>query len=381
MSFFLFSQGPLYRFYQWIGLAKSPLFLYQRRILAICLFTWLPLLILTLFSNVKLSVFINDIGVHVRLLISLALLLYAEVIADQRFQVLVQQFLKCHIIEEKEQKKYHALIASAIRLSSSTFAEIILFVFVITIGRWISNQLLPFDISMWYIEKRNNGISLTLPGYWYAFISLPIFQFILLRWYYRIAVWYRFLWQVSKLKLRLNSLHPDRAGGIGFLVNGIYGLEPFLMAHSVLLAGVIFNLIFNSNAVLWQFKSEIITWLCILVLLPLIPMVFFTLPLARAKRQGTNEYDVVANRYVTEFRKKWIEKDDYAGNKLLGSSDIQSLADLANSFTVSEQMRIIPISRSTIFFILIFTALPFLPLLFTTISFESILYQIVSIVF
>jgi hypothetical protein len=34
-------------------------------------------------------------------------------------------------------------------------------------------------------------------------VSLPVFQFLLLRWYFRLVIWARFLWQVSRLKLAL----------------------------------------------------------------------------------------------------------------------------------------------------------------------------------
>ena len=378
MNFLLFSEGPLYKLYQWTGLAKKH---YKQRILIICLLAWLPLVILTFLTHDHFKSFMRDVDVHVRLLISLAILLYAEVIANERFQIVIRQFLKCHIISERDHKKYETMIARALQFSGSAAIELLLLIFVITIGRWISNHIRPFDISVWYAVKQNNMVNLTLPGYWYAFVSLPIFQFILMRWYYRIIIWYGLLWRISKLKLQLNSLHPDKAGGIGFLVNSIYGLEPFLMAHSFLLAGIILNYILNAHALLWDFRNEMLTWVIILLFIPLIPMIFFVIKLARVKRNGTNEFDVVANRYVTDFRKKWIDEASQHDAQLLGTPDIQSLADLSNSFNVSAQMRVIPFAKSTILFILIFTLLPFLPLIFTVIPLEQILKQVVSIVF
>lgn len=370
MKFSLFSENLLYRL--------SPTFKY--RILFICLFAWLPLLLLTYVSGLKLSAFISDFDVHVRLLVSLALLLYAQMIANERFQVIVTQFMQCHIISDAERKKYQTLVTSTSKLSNSIIAEIILFIFVALIGPGISNQILPFDISNWYIAKNNNSTGLTLPGYWYTFVSLPIFQFILLRWFYRIIIWYRFLWKVSKLKLQLNSLHPDQTGGIGFLVNSLYGLELFLVANSCLLAGMILNAVLNTESTLWQFQNEMITWISILLMIPLIPMTFFMRQLTRTKRNGTLQYDVVANRYVSAFRKKWIESDS-AHEKILGTSDIQSLADLNNSFNVSAHMRILPVSKNSIFLLFFFVVLPFLPLLLTVISLDRVFTQVIGILF
>lgn len=382
MNFILFSEGPLDKFFQWLGFGERSSSLFKHRILLICLFTWLPLLILTFISsNVKLNLFINDFAVHVRLLISLALLISAEGFANVRFQIVVKQFMQCNIISEKDHPKYHAMIASALKLSDSFLVEVLLFFFVITIGHWISNQVLPFDLAVWSRVKVNNIVTLTLPGYWYAFVSLPIFQFILLRWYYRLIIWFRFLWQVSQLKLQLNSLHPDKAGGIGFLSNHVYGLEVFLMAHSFLLAGIILTYLLNTPATLWQFRYEMISWIVILIFITLIPMTFFMRQLLRIKRDGTNDYNILANRYVTEFRNKWIDFKSQNKNELLGTADIQSLADLSNSFNVSVQMYALPLGKNTIWFLIIFTVLPFIPLIFTEIPLDKILSQIIGIVF
>ena len=48
-------------------------------------------------------------------------------------------------------------------------------------------------------------------------VSLPSVQFLLLRCYLWILTWARFLWQVSRIPLRLVPIHPDRSGGLGFL--------------------------------------------------------------------------------------------------------------------------------------------------------------------
>ncbi|TPV99484.1 MAG: hypothetical protein USCAAHI_01081 [Beijerinckiaceae bacterium] len=37
------------------------------------------------------------------------------------------------------------------------------------------------------------------------------------RWIWRIALWCRFLWRLAKLDLHLVPIHPDGAGGLGYL--------------------------------------------------------------------------------------------------------------------------------------------------------------------
>jgi hypothetical protein len=58
-----------------------------------------------------------------------------------------------------------------------------------------------------------------------------------LRWYFRIFIWMRFLWQVSRIELSLVPTHPDRVGGMGFLGNTVYAFTPLAVAHGAQLAG------------------------------------------------------------------------------------------------------------------------------------------------
>jgi hypothetical protein len=63
-------------------------------------------------------------------------------------------------------------------------------------------------------------------------------------WYFRIFSWTRFLWQVSRIELRLLPTHPDRCGGLGFLMFVRFAFAPLLLAQGVQLAGVIAEQIF-----------------------------------------------------------------------------------------------------------------------------------------
>jgi len=60
--------------------------------------------------------------------------------------------------------------------------------------------------------------------------------------------------------------------------------------------------------------------------------------LYRAHREGRREYGLLANLYVDEFRAKWMRGKRPEGEPLAGSVDIQSLADLRNSFDVVQDM-------------------------------------------
>src|SRR3954453_661674 len=140
-------------------------------------------------------------------------------------------------------------------------------------------------------------MSRTLPGYFYRYVSLPLFQFMLLRWYFRLFIWYRFLWKVSRLRLNLLPTHPDGSGGLGFLSGSAHALAPLLVAQSSLLAGLIANKIFYDGAKLASFKMEIVLFTVFLLLLALGPLLVFATQLAACQRLGAREYGVLASEY------------------------------------------------------------------------------------
>ena len=105
-----------------------------------------------------------------------------------------------------------------LRLRNSVLAEVLLIALVYGVGvLLIWRQYLALDTATWYAVPTAAGLQLSLTGIWYGYVSLPLFQFLLIRWYFRLFIWTRFLWQVSRLDLRLVPTHPDRVGGLGFL--------------------------------------------------------------------------------------------------------------------------------------------------------------------
>ncbi|HET9694373.1 MAG TPA: hypothetical protein VFP48_08300, partial [Steroidobacteraceae bacterium] len=210
--------------------------------------------------------------------------------------------------------------------------------------------------------------------------SLPIFQFLLCRWYYRILLWAALLWHVSRIELQLVPTHPDRVGGLGFLSNTVFAFVPLILAHGVLLAGVLANQIFHAGARLTDFRLEILLLVIFLVVLVVGPLTVFGAQLARAKRKGLREYGTFAQRYVRAFDEKWVRGRE-PDESLLGTGDLQSLADLGNSFAVVKEMRLVPVSKEAIFQLAVVALVPIVPLLLTLMPLEELLKKLIGVVF
>ena len=211
-------------------------------------------------------------------------------------------------------------------------------------------------------------------------MSLPVFQFLLLRWYFRVFIWVRFLWQVSRIELSLVPTHPDQVGGLGFLSNTAFAFAVLLLAHGALLAAQIANRIFFAGAALQNFKEEIFVMLVSLLCLVFGPLLVFSPQLSRAKRQGLLDYGTLAERYVREFDGKWLRRGGESSDALMGSADIQSLADMGNSFTVVRTMRVAPITRDAVLELSAAVLVPLAPLLLTVMPIEQLLKNLVGLV-
>jgi len=384
-DFTLVLGGPLYQLYLRTKLARPGLELVPRRIATFSLICWMPLLVLTLFSGSALGgvpvPFLLDAEVHTRFLIALPLMIAAELIVYQRLHSIVQQFPDRGIIQSQDRTRFNDLVSSSKRLQSSALAEGILFIAAVTIGHWVWMENVRPVAPTWFTSGTGSEQHLTVAGYWYAFVSLPILRFILLRWYFRLFVWYRFLWRMRALPLHFNLFHPDRTGGLGFLAGSVNAFAPILVAQTILLAGVIAERIFHSGARLAAFKMDIVGAVGLLMLIVLIPLTFFLIPLDEAERRAKREYGVLASRYVEDFHRKWIQGQGQGDEHLLGTSDIQSLADLGSAYATVSEMRLVPISKNAIIRLAVALIIPFLPLTLTMVRLDQLVDRLLKLVF
>jgi hypothetical protein len=385
-AFSLIRGGLLFRCCRRAHVSGDALELLHRRVLAFTLLTWLPLCLLSLIDGrafggaIKIP-FFYDVETHARFLLALPLLIAAEVIVDERISPLIGRFVERRIVRTGDIPAFNAAVTSALRVRDSIALEAPLLILVYTLGLWVSRSAVAPDVATWYTGPADAGSQFSWAGYWYAFVSIPLFQFVLLRWYLRLLIWFRLLWHISRLDLHLTAEHPDGAGGIGFLGRSAYAFSPILFAQGAVVAGMIATRILYEGKTLPAFTMEAVSWIVMMVLFVLGPLVMFTPQLERARRKGQAEYGSLASEYVFAFEEKWLRRGSGRLGGLLGSSDIQSLADLANSHGVVGRMRLVPFGTTDIFTLVLATAAPLLPLALTMFSAEELLHRLLTLFF
>ena len=373
--------GPLFQLFRRAHLSGDGLELLYRRVFALTLIAWLPLSILSTLSHSasRLS-FFRDVEVHIRFLVALPVLIAAELIVHSRISPVVRRFVDRRIVLPEELPRFNQAINSATKLRSSIILEIALLVFVYSIGLWVWQVRVQPETFTWF-HMPGGRWNLTPAGFWYVFVSIPVLQFILLRWYTRVFIWFRFLWHVSRLNLHLVSTHPDRCAGLAFVGKSAYAFAPILFAQGAMLAGVVASRVLYRGESLLSFKLQIAGFVVFLVLAVLAPLLMFTPKMAAAKRKGLADYALIAQRYVEAFEQKWVLGEQAPSHELLGSGDIQSLADLANSYAMVRDMRPVPFGLDDISRLAVATAAPLLPLLLTIFSPEELLLRVLKVIF
>lgn len=385
-DFSLVLGGPLFQIMRRAHLTDDRLSLLDRRIVLTALICWLPLLILSAVEGEALRgevavPFLLDVEVHVRFLVVVPLLIGAELVVHSRLRLVVVQFLERNLVAERDLPRFNAAVASAFRLRNSVLAEALLIAVVYVVGvLLIWQHYIAIDTATWYAVPSVEGVKRSLAGLWFGLVSLPIFQFLLLRWYFRILIWIRFLWQISRIDLRLVPTHPDRAGGLGFLSRTAYAFTPLLVAHGALLAGMIGARIFFTGATLSDFKFEILVLVIFLLCLVQGPLLVFASQLARTKRVGSRDFGLLAERYARAFDAKWLHGVP-PGEPLLGNADFQSLADLSSANEIVQTMHVSLFSKDALLQFTGAIIAPILPLLLTVMPVEEMLRRLFGILF
>jgi hypothetical protein len=323
--------------------------------------------------------FLVDLNAQTRFLAALPMLIAAEPLVHRWLRAVVRQFVDRGIVVRGEMSRFDEIIDSTIRMRNSVTVEIALLVLSSLVSFFIRRDQWAARPGMWYLSVGADGRSyLSVAGWWYSLVSLNVFRFVLLRWYYRLLIWYRFLWRTSRLTLRLNPLHPDQAGGLGFLGRSMTALAGVFVAQTITIAGEIGGRVFQDNMTIDRFVPDIIGFPVLFVLMAIAPLAFFSPALVRAGFTGALDYGELASHYVDQFRQTWLTARRPTTASLLGSADIQSLADLSNAFEVVGGMQVLPVGIRSVLLLLVATALPFLPLAVSVIPFSELIRRLVE---
>jgi hypothetical protein len=377
-DFSLMAGGPLYRLAQRAGLTDGRAGFVRLGVM-IALFTWLPLLVLAQLGRDHTAIsFLHSLGTHARLLVGILLFFVAEAWFDRRSREAVRMLVSSRLVRAEQLPAFRAVLLETLKWRDSWVIEAA--VVVITLLSIVEGPRsdLPSAISTW---RTTAGGGPTPAGWWYAMVSFPVFQFLLWRWSARMLIWWRLLWRINRLDLKLTPTHPDLAAGLGPFGEAHLTLAPLSVGVSTMLAASFAEEILYAGADVSRFALPLTAAICATVLLIVAPLLTFAPRLIRVRQEGLLAYGTLAADYVHAFDDKWIRQKAWQREPLLGSADVQSLADLANSFEVIRSMRFVPLSLFQVLLLVATAALPVLPLALFIIPPDELILKALGAIF
>lgn len=341
---------------------------------------WVPLVLLVAATSTdrwgSLLSLTTDLGTQARSLIAAPLFIICEVICLKRLAAIVSQFLKSKVIRSQDEPAFHALVASNRALMNATLPEVVAvivsYAIAISLIRYASN--LP--IRGWFF---NDGTGLSLAGWWYALVSLPLLLILFFGWSWRIILWSRFLIRVATMKLRLIAAHPDRASGLKFLNSSLVAFLPLGFTFGVIAAGAEANRVIAKTATMENLQSLVIGLLVVVLILFVGPLLVFAFKLHAQKVEGVFFYGTLADVVGRQFEDKWLREYEQHGSGALEAPDFSATTDLYSVVANVHNMQVLPFEFRAVVSVIVVTLLPFIPVLLMMMPLKSILHELAKL--
>jgi hypothetical protein len=329
--------------------------------LAIGLLLWSVGLVLVLVGGDIRSTFsLAVIGTHIRLLVVIPLLFVCESMLDPRLAEFSRFLVRWRLVPGAQVAALDAAVSRVNQWQRSWFPDAVCAVAAVILSFAAEHLRLGGNTTGFSEENVATGGAAAI--WWYSAIALPVFRFLMIRWLWRLGMWTYFLWRVSRLELHLLPTHPDGVGGLGFLDVVHTQFVPLILAASALRAGALTEDVVTRVAPFESIFVQIASVLAVDAVLLLAPLLILAPRLWACRVQGMRTYMGLAERYIRQFDGKWLGTEE-PSEPLLGTPDIQSLADLTSSVNKVRDMRAAPISLRLVLTCLAAALLPFAPVL------------------
>ncbi len=368
--------GPLHRLGRRLGLVRQETNTFALG-LALGLLSWSILWALASIRGASDMLFsLSAIAVDVRLLVVIPLFFLCESSLDPRFRDFVRTIVRSEVVPSHALPALESEIARTIRWKDAWLPEAMCLLAAVLLSLFAAQLHLSGKTAA--LDPARTLSDVPLYGLWYWIVCLPLFRFLMFRWIWRIALWCRFLWRLSKLDLHLVPIHPDGAAGLGYLEVVQTHFTALVLAISIVVSASFAEEITSGKTVFEVIYPAFALTLIAELALIFLPPCVFAFRLRACQEKGLSEFMVFAARYVNDFEKKWLNAAAVPAEPLLGTADLQSLADLSNSAGIVRTMRWVPVSTRLLIAVVIAALAPMLPLFLFKYPIAELVQRLVS---
>lgn len=324
---------------------------------------WLPIAlggVIRWIAGTQPPAAILDPSVHVRILVTLPLLLWAERLLDERVER-VTFVLRAERLADEARVDH--ILRGAERMRDSAVVEaVIATVAVVRSQALLWGGVEPFGFV--YGVEQLRGLSFATV--WYVGVCLPLLNFVMLRWLWQWLLWSSVLVHFSRLKLEMNGLHPDGAAGLKLFSLPTSAFATYIAGLTCIVSALWSTKIIRGEATIDAFFPTFVALTIIAVLLAFGPLMLFATHVCTARHRDLTRYHVFAHEYVQQFKRTWLLGETIPGS-VLGLSDIQSLNDLGGSYEKAERTSMFPFGVRTVITLWMGVLIPVLPVVLSAI--------------
>jgi len=368
-SFSLFDGGPFFRLEERLALVREGRHRNGRRALFAVLIAWLPMLLLAAAQGLAIGPtrtesFLMDFAVNVRFLVTVPVFLLGEAICGAQLITVVRQFLDAGLVKDESRAQFDATVRDTVAVSRSARTDVaLLSLAYLHSASALVVVLFELQDSTWRVPMKDGHAFISLAGGWFFLVAFPLYSFLMWRWLLRIALWWRLLWKISRLDLRLSPSHRDGAGGLEFLSNSVGAFAPFVFGITASVAAIITDFVVYEVDSPLQYQWHVAGLVAFLLILVAGPALFFSRSLYKAREEAIFRYGALASRQIQRIEDKWLP--DGAGPEDSDSSmpDFRSITHLGHSVTAVHKMSLIPVNKEDVILLVIIALLPFIPVL------------------
>ncbi|MGB8900952.1 MAG: hypothetical protein WCC90_17670 [Methylocella sp.] len=368
--------GPLHRLGRRLGLVRGETNTVALG-LALGMLSWSILLALASIGGVSDKLFsLSAIAADVRLLVVIPLFFLCESSLDPQLRDFVSTIVRSGVVPSNALPTLESEIARIVRWKDAWLPEAMCLLAAIILSLFAAQLHLSGKTAA--LDSTRSLSDVPFAGLWYWIVCLPLFRFLMFRWIWRIALWCRLLWRLAKLDLHLVPIHPDGAAGLGYLEIVQTHFTALVLAISIVVSASFAEEISSGKTVFEVIYPAFALTLIVELALIFLPPCVFAFRLRACQEKGLCDYMVFAARYVNDFEKKWLNASAIPADPLLGTADLQSLADLSNSVGIVRNMRWVPVSTRLLVTVVIAALLPMLPLLLFKYPIAELVQRVLS---
>ena len=374
----LFHGGPLLRLRSKLPLLRGTKPYVLRRALLFVLVAWLPLLVLATLVGSEGKPLLRDLGAFARYVIAGPLLLAADAVCLAVLGHVAHRFLEL-LPTAKGRARYADAIASARALLRHPLADVAVVVLAYLLSAAAHQEVTLVHMPIWY-RSHADPAALSPTAWWHALVSMPLLLMLVLGWLWRLLVWTRLLWLLSRLDLALVAVHPDRCAGLAFVGNSLVGFAPVAAGLAAIVAGAMANEVVYGGASLAAQKDAVVVVVLLAIVLFTTPLLVFSPKLLQLKRRGADAYDGLATAFGRQFEREWFDPARPAAQReLLDRSDFSAGTDLYQLVDRVGALRLVPVHLTGVALLAIATALPFVPVALAVVSFDAIVAALLGL--